>query len=185
MPLFKRKISEQEAAAQFVLSVVEKTRDAWPTIHEDLKDSYKDRFIIEDERMAIFDLVLAVIGQEIQGLRNLFQKDQSERLRKWVLACIDSPEYGEYAKSEIKEYDESFQRSVRNIERGENPLDVIPARLLHRCLGENIKNFYVEIGSKKTGIIDPLLVIQVTNILVAFTGTWKMIKENFKLVEGN
>lgn len=185
MALFKRKINEQKAAAQFVLSVVEKTRDAWPTIYEDLKNSYKERFIIEDQTTAVFDLALAVLGQEIQALRNLFPNDQSERLRKWVFACIDSPEYGEYAKSEVEGYDESFQRSARNIEQGENPLDAIPTRLLHRWLGENIKNFDVEIGGKKTGIIDPLLIMQVTNILLAFTGTWKMIKENFRLIEDN
>ena len=182
MLLFKKKITEKQASASFVLSMVEKTRDAWPTVYENLSDSYGDKFIIEDQRMATFDLALAALAQEIQAFKNLFPKEQSERLRKWVLACIDSPEYGEYAKSEVEEYDESFQQSFKNIE---NPLDAVSARLLHRWLGENVKNFDVEIDGKKTGIIDPLLVMQVTNILITFTGTWKMIKENLRLIEGN
>ncbi len=182
MPLFKKKITEQEAAAHFVLSVMERTRDMWPNIYDDLRNSYGDRVTIGDQTMAAFDLALAVLSQEIQALRNLFPKDQSERLRKWVLACIDSTEYGEYAKNEVKEYDESFQQSLKN---AENPLDAISIRLLHRWLGRNVKNFEIRIGSEKTGIIDPLLVMRVRGILVTFTRTWETIKENFKLLQGD
>lgn len=186
MPLFKKKLTEQEASAQFVLYIMKEVRDAWPSIHKNLKDTFKEKFTIEDENIARFDLALAAIAQDLQAVKNLFPKDQAERMYQWVLHCIDVPEYGEYAKEEVEKYSESFQKSIDKIKQGEseNPLDTISTRLLHRWLGENIRNFEIEMDGKKTGIMSPIAVMMVTSILVAFVGTWKRIKENFKLVEG-
>lgn len=185
MAFFKKKITEQEAATQSVLSALSETKNAWPTIYKALRESHGDKFVVEDETMAAFDLSLAAITQELQVVRNLFAKDQADRLYRWVLHSVDSPEYGEYAKEEIKEYDEVFQRGLKNIELGESPLDAIPARLLHRWLGKKLKDFEVEIRGRKTGVISPLLVMHVTSILTASLGTWKGVKKNFKLVEGD
>jgi len=185
MPVFKEQITEEQAAAQFVLSLMHETKNAWPNVYKSLRDTYKDKFAVENETMAIFDLSLAVLAQEVQALGNLFSREQAERIYKWVLRCIDSPEYGEYARREVEEYREVFQKASKNIQAGENALEAIPTRLLHRWLGKNIRNFEIEISSKKTGIMSPLLVLYVTEILISFTGKWKRIKENFKLTKGD
>jgi len=184
MPVFKEQITEQEAAARFVLSVMHETKGAWPNVYKSLRDTPGGKFAIENETMAIFDLSLAVLAQEVQALENLFSREQAGRIYTWVLRCIDSPEYGEYTRREVEEYREVFQK---NIQAGENPLGAIPARLLHRWRGENIRNFEVEISGKKTGIISPLLVLHTMDILISFIGIgrWKRIKENFELIEGD
>jgi len=185
MSLFKKKLTEQEAASHFVLYIIKEAQDVWPTIYKNLKDSFKEKFVVEDEKIAAFDLALAAIAQDLQAVKNLFPKDQAERIEKWVLKCIDTEDWGEYAVDEVKKYGEKFQKDVQNISAGGDPLSAIPARLLQRWLGKNIQNFDVEMSGKKTGIISPVLLMMVSSMLAAFLGTWKRLKDNFKIIEGD
>lgn len=185
MSLFKKKLTEQEAASHFVLYITKEAQGAWPAIYKSLQDSFKDKFVVEDEIMAAFDLALAAIAQDLQAVKNLFPKDQAERIEKWVLKCIDTEDWGEYAVGEVKKYGEKFQKDVQNISTGGDPLSAIPARLLQRWLGKNIQNFDVEMNGKKTGIISPVLLMMVSSMLAAFLGTWKKLKDDFNLIEGD
>lgn len=185
MSLFKKKITEQEAASHFVLYIIKEAQDAWPVIHKSLTDSFKEKFVIEDEKMADFDLALAAIAQDLQAVKNLFPKEQAERIEKWVLKCIDTEDYGKYAVDEVKKYGEKFQKDVQNISKGGDPLSAIPARLLQRWLGKNIQNFDVEMNGKKTGIISPALLMMISSTLAAFPGSWKKLKDEFNLIEGD
>jgi len=185
MSLFKKKLTEQEAASHFVLYITKEAQGAWPAIYKSLQDSFKDKFVVEDEIMAAFDLALAAIAQDLQAVKNLFPKDQAERIEKWVLKCIDTEDWGEYAVSEVKKYGEKFQKDIQNINTGGDPLSAIPARLLQRWLGKNIQNFDVEMNGKKTGIISPVLLMMVSSMLAAFLGTWKKLKDDFNLIEGD
>ena len=184
-PNIKKKLTEQEAAAQFVLYIIKEAKSAWPIIHKNLKDYFKEKFIVENEKMAAFDLSLAAIAQDLQVVKNLFPKDQAERIEKWVLKCIDTEDWGEYALDEVKRYSDKFENNIQNISAGGDPLSAIPARLLQRWLGKNIQNFDVEMSGKKTGIINPVLLMMVSSMLVALLGTWKRLKDNFKIVEGD
>ncbi len=185
MSFFKKKITEQEAAAQFVLYITKEAQNTWPTIYKSLQDSFKDKLVVEDETMAAFDLTLAAIAQDLQAVKNLFPKDQAERIEKWVLKCIDTKDWGEYAIDEVKKYGEKFQKEIQNISTGGDPLSAIPARLLQRWIGKNIQKFDVEINGKKTGFIDPILLMMISSTLTAFLGTWKKLKDNFNLIEGD
>ena len=185
MSLVKKKLTEQEAASQFVLYIMKEAQNVWPTIYKNLKDSFKEKFVVEDEKMAAFDLALAAIAQDLQAVKNLFPKDQAERIGKWVLKYIDTEDWGEYAVDEVKKYGEKFQKDIQNINAGGDPLSAIPAHLLQRWLGKNIQNFDVEMNGKKTGIISPVLLMTVSNTLTAFLGTWKRLKDDFKIIEGD
>lgn len=185
MSLFKKRLTEQEAACLFVLDILKEAQGTWPTIHIQLKETFKEGFVLEDEEMAAFDLALAAIAQDVQAVRNLFPKDQAERIQKWILKSVDSEAWGEYAIDEIKNYGIEFTKNIQNIETGGDPLSAIPTRLLQRWLGKNIQNFEVVMNGKKTGIISPLLVMMVSNILAAFLGIWKKLKDDFKIVEGD
>ncbi|MDQ7839184.1 MAG: hypothetical protein RDU59_11920 [Thermodesulfobacteriota bacterium] len=185
MKLFKKKLTEQETASHFVLYIMKEAQDAWPTIYKSLKDSFKEKIVVEDEKMAAFDLALAAIAQDLQAVKNLFPQDQAERIEKWVLKCIDTEDWGEYAVDEVKQYGEKFQKDIQKINAGGDPLSAIPARLLHRWLGKNIQNFDVEMNGEKTGIINPVLLMMVSGTLSAFLGSWKRLKDNFKIIEGD
>jgi hypothetical protein len=101
------------------------------------------------------------------------------------LKCVDTEDWGEYAVGEVKKYGEKFQKDIQNINAGGDPLSAIPARLLQRWLGKNIQNFDVEMNGKKTGIISPILLMMVSSMLAAFLGTWKKLKDDFNLIEGD
>lgn len=182
MDFFKKKITEQEASSQFVLYLVKEAQSNWPVIHQKMKDNFGDKFIVENDHMAAFDLALAAIAQELQAVKNLYPKEQAERIEKWVLDCINTEDWGEYAVSEVTKYAEKFQNDVQNINNGGDPLSAIPARLLHRWLGSNIQNFEMETQGQKTGFLSPVLLMTVSGVLTAFLGTWKRIKDEYKLV---
>ena len=189
MSFFKKKLTEQEAASLFVLYLVKDAQEAWPTIKKSLEESFEGKFIVEKEDMiASFDLALAAIAQDLQALKNLFPKDQAERIEKWVFKSLANMEdWGEYAVDEVKKYSEKFQKDIQNIKAGGDPLSAIPARLLQRWLGKNIQNFDVEMNGKKTGIISPVFLMMVSSMLVAFAGTWKkrIMTSDIELVEGD
>ncbi|MBL7960715.1 hypothetical protein JNL27_10810 [bacterium] len=177
MSLFKNKLTEQEATADIIYDITKQSQSSWPSIHNHFKHIYHDRFVIVNEQMAIFDLTLACIAQEMQAVKNLFPKEQAARIEKWIFECINTENWGKYAIEEVKKYSESFQNSV-------NPLAAIPARLLHKWLDKNIRNFEVETNGAKTGIIDPTLIISAT-LVIGFKGRWKQIKDKFELIEGD
>ena len=62
--LFKKKLTEQEAASHFVLYIIKEAQDASPTIHKSLTDSFKEKFVVEDEKEIVPDLKLNKIGQD-------------------------------------------------------------------------------------------------------------------------
>lgn len=186
MSFFKKKLTEQDVATYFIVNTIKEARDAWPFVYKELNDRFDQKFIIEDEKQAAFDLTLASIAWDMQSLKNLFPRDRAERIEKWVFELLYSEDLGEYAAQEVKEYNEEYKKELQNIDEGGDPLTVIPARLIKRWLGKNIKNFNTESSKKKIGTINPLLVAIVTSMLVTVLGgTCKVIKDNFKITEGD
>jgi hypothetical protein len=174
---------EQKAVAQFVIEILEKSRLSWPSIYKNLNDTFKDKFVVKDETMAIYNLALAVIAQELQAVKNLFPEDQADRIKKWVYKGFDNDDLGKYSLNELEKYEEVFQKNIQSIMS--DPLSAIPARLVQRWLGKNIQNFDFVIDGKKTGLIDPMLMMNVSTSLIRFAGTWKKIKDNYELIEGD
>lgn len=191
MPLFKKKITEQEAVSHFIRSIMNEASSAWPTICEELKDTFQEQFVLKDEKMANLDLSLAAISLDLQAIKNIFPNMQAERIEKWVCEYFKSGDWGEYAVDEIEKYRKEFQEHTPNMYVGTNPLSAVSARLLHRWLGENIHNFEIDMGDfsdgEKTGIvsISPQLQMMVDSLLVGFIGNWKKIKDNFSLIKGD
>jgi hypothetical protein len=185
-PILKKALTEQEAAALFVVSMLRGTQHAWPTVFKTLKELREEKFLVEDQSKAALDLGLAAIAQGLQAVKNLFPIDQSARIEKlvltWVFKCMDTKDRGDYAVGEVKEYGAAFQKESKI--GPEFALGAIPGRLLHRWLGEGINDFEGEIGGKKTGLIDVMLMAETTNVVIGFSGTWKQFKDKFKLVEG-
>lgn len=191
MPLFKKKLTEQEAALHFIGSIMIEAPSAWKAIYEDLKNTFPDQFILEREKRANFDLSLAAIALDLQAVRNLFPVIQTERIEKWVYECCNTGDWGEYAVAEVREYGKVFQEHTPNMYVGTFPVSAVSARLLRRWLGENIHNFEIDMGDfgsgGKTGIVslDVQLQMMVDPLLMGFIGRWKGIKDNFKLIEGD
>ena len=191
MPLFKRKMTEQEAASYFIRSIMNEASSAWPSILEELKDTFQEQFVLEDEKMANLDLSLAAISLDLQATKNLFSNVQAERIEKWVYEYFKGENCREYAVDEIKKYGKEFQEHTPNMYVGTNPLSAVSARLLSRWLGKNIHNFEIDMGDlgngEKTGIvsISPQMQMMVDILLAGFIGKWKKIKDNFRLIEGD
>lgn len=185
MSLFKKEITESEAAAYVVGAILKEAQDVWPRLYSALQNIDKDKFVVEDETMASFDLALAIIAQEQQAVYNLFPKDQAERIDKWVLHCIDTKDWGEYALGEVNAYGEKVRNALQNVNSGGDPLSAIPARLLHRWVGKSIHKFDLEVDGTKTGIINPFHLTMLAAQFHALTGKWKAIQERYDLIESD
>lgn len=180
----RKTMTDEEAAILFTTSLLERVREAWPSMYKQLRAKYGKDFHVDNEVMAGFDLFLAALALDTRALKNLFLAEEALSLYRWVLRLIKSPEFGDYGVGEVTEYVSSFERTIE----GPDPRDaqsVIPARLLHRWLGPRIKSFEMEANGKKTGFLDPLLVADVTGLLLTFVGTWKSIAADYQIRKGD
>lgn len=129
--------------------------------------------------MASLDLSLAAIALDLQAVKNLFPPEQASRIEELVFMDMNDP----WAIEEVKQYDAAFQKERTN---GLDPLgfSAVVGRLLRRWLGENIKNCEAEIGGKKTGFIEAMVMSVTFQTLgeLAAAWNWKGIKDNVELL---
>jgi CheY-like chemotaxis protein len=177
-------ITEQEAVVSYLQGSLQAAQSKWPDIRDNLKATFGDRFVVKDEIVAPYDLYLAIIAMDLQALPNLFPIEQAKRIEHFALKCLGRiEERGTYSVEEVQAYSSLFQDELRNIKRTGDPIAVIPARLLHRWLGEGIWKCESIRDGKGTGIIDPLLLGMTLNNLAIFCGFWKGAKDQFEIVE--
>lgn len=183
------KVTEQEFAKDFVQHNMLRVHAQWPEIYENIQDfsKYKlgKRFVVKNEAKAVYDLALAVIAQNLHAVvNNLFPRNQGGRIEKLIIKYIASKDcgefmtrwysyrykldvkyYGDYSVDEVEKYSEALQNNTQNTGTSGDPLSAIPGRLLERWLGEKIHDFEVEVNGKKTGIISPLLLLMIIEIM--------------------
>ena len=179
---FKKKITEQEVAASFVLFSFRGARDYWPKVKKNIQKGFQ-KISFNDERKAQLDLALAIIAQEMQAVENLFPQEQAERINRWVLNIINTKEDGEYSYKTTFRYYVKFKKELGNISSGGDPLSVIPGLLLENWLGQDIRNYTLKIKDRQTDILDPLLLSVASGVLSCFLGYFKGIKEQYKIVQ--
>lgn len=175
MGLFgKKKLSEIEAAGQFVLMVTKGVQQHWPGIDSELKAMFLSGDSISDDQYASFEFVLAVIATQIQALPNLLAADQASRVREYVMRCISSPELGEYPREAIQEYQNAWEQALQ---QGESPFHAIAAVLSDKLECRSS----VELGEAR--FKSPLLLMALSEKVVTFGGPWwKTMAQEYKIV---
>jgi hypothetical protein len=176
-------ISEMRVAAQFCEHILRKAQTDWPTIYQTFRQTLGEKFRVEDESMAVFDLALAATALDMQAVKNLFSADQAKRIERWVERLKNTEDWGDYAIAEIRAYDQHFQDAMARVESDGDPLSAMSVRLLYRWLGDNLQEFDFRIGSEKTDIISPILIEITHDVLLDFVGVWKTISQQYDLVE--
>jgi len=175
MPQAKKRLSEWEAASEFVLSVIGGAENSWPKSYKSLQKLFPQKFIVKDEKKAALDLALAIIAMDLQALKNLFPKEQANRIEQWCLNLIEGAfkSFGRYPIMEIEQYQRDFNR---------DPVNKTSAHLFSRWVGEDIERFTVEIRGQKTNTIGPLYLLPVSYMLASSLGYWKKIKDGVELI---
>jgi len=175
MGLFgKKKLSEAEAAGQFVLMATNGAQQNWPEIASELNGMLNAEDSFSDDQYAGFEFVLAVIATQIQALPNLLSADQASRVREYVMQCISSPDLETYPRGAIQEYQNAWDHSLQ---QGEPPFYGIASVLFDKlkCRGAR------ELGEARFN--DPLLLMALSEKLVTFGGPWwKNTIQQHKLV---
>ncbi|MDI6816316.1 MAG: hypothetical protein QME41_03860 [Actinomycetota bacterium] len=186
MTFLKKKISEHEAAAVFVLSIFQAVEKAWPDILNDFESYFKNEVAIPNDDFATFNLSLAITSLELSALWNLFPRDQAERLANESMKCIEqmctSEEYKDYAHEVMQVYTNSISDAL---DGPESPLEYVSIGLLYLWLGEQIKNFEVEIDGQKTGHLSPVLITVMSGLIAEHIGLgrWKNAKDSLRFIK--
>jgi hypothetical protein len=171
MGLFgKKKLSEIEAAGQFVVMVSQNAKQHWPSFAKELNTMFNiGGTPVPDTQQAALEFVMAVIATQIQALPNLLSLDQASRIREYVLLLISSPDLGSYPRETIEEYQDAWDQARR---QNTMPLEGI-----------------ISILSDKLGLQDdtefgnPLLLLALSEkVLTVGCGWWKTMAEQYKLV---
>jgi hypothetical protein len=158
MGLFgKEKLSEVEAAGQFVISMVKPIQKEWSGIAAELTQMLQLKQPISTDRYAAFEFALAVIALEIQALPNLLPATQAGRIREHVLGCISSPDLGSYPREAIHEYQNAWNKSTQ---------EGVASVLFDKLGCQSI----VELGQAR--FKDPLLLIALSERVLTFGGGW-------------
>ena len=175
MGLFgKKKLSEMEAAGQFVLMVIKGVQQHWREIANELKGMFQAEDSISDGQYSGFEFALAVVATQIQALPNLLPSDQASRIREYVIQCISSPEMGQYPRQAIQEYQNAWDQSL---EQAEPPFYGIASVLFDKLeCRSTVKLGYASFK-------DPLILMCLSEKIVTFGGPWwKTVTQEYKLV---
>jgi len=175
MGLFcKEKLSEVEAAGQFVISIVKPIQQEWSKVAVELTRMLELQEPVSTDQSAAFEFALAVIALQIQALPNLLSPAQAGRIREYVMQCISSADLGSYPREAIDAYQSAWNQCLQ---QGERPFDGI-ASVLFDKLGCQSS---VEVGKAK--FKDPLLIMALSEKVITFGGAWwKNAIQRYKLV---
>jgi hypothetical protein len=185
MPETKKQISEYAAALMFTQRMIDCSINAAPKILNNIvvATSGSGHLKVADEEQAVFDLMLASSALDLQAVGNLLPKDQALRIEDFVLTLGNSSRYSDYARREIERYSDEFRKELNSVGHGGDPMNIVPALLLHRWFGHDLERFSIEIGDELA--VSPLLIGLVSEVLfspLSGVGTWKSICTEFELV---
>ena len=175
MALFgKKKLSEVEAAGQFVIMVTKGSQQHWPEIARELNGMLKAENSIPEDQWTSFEFVLAVIATQIQALPNLLSADQASRVREYVMQCISSPQLEGYPRETIQEYQNAWDQALQ---QGEPPFYEIASVLFDKIECRTVVELEKQ-GSKR-----PFVLMALSEKVVSFGGPWwKAVIQQYKLV---
>lgn len=159
----KEKISELQAAGQFVLSIVTPIQHEWPNIAADITRMLQLKQPISTDPYAGFEFALAVLAEEIQALPNLLPSEQADRIREHVLRCISSPDLGNYPRDAICEYESAWNQCIQ---QDEPPFGRMASILYDKLECQRTGEF----GHAK--FKDPLLLMALSEKIIMIGGNW-------------
>lgn len=184
-PSQKPKLSEMRAADRVMETVLRRATAEWPRIYGQFKETFGDRFRVDGDQAAILDLSLAALALDAQALPNLFPTELAKRLTAWLEQVVNTPEFGEYAVSELREYRRVFQEGLAATQAGGDALECVYAvavRLLRRWLEGRLALFNTAPeGRDDEGIVDPFLIMLTVDVLKSYAGNWRSLRDEYEL----
>ncbi len=197
MQSFKKELTEEEAAHYAVQSVFQGIEKHWSSIKQKLSSQFEEAFLLQLPSFAPIDLAFAVIALDLQSLPNLFPKEQSDRIHKFVLSAVKSEkENGQYGCEETALYEKEFLECIENPRTEKylytegNPILAISGRLVTRWMvikskeekgSEELKSPLERVKSHLTKMPSPLLVMAVAELIMSLAGAWQIIHTEFKI----
>ncbi len=169
-------ISEEYAAELFFHAIVKRITNSWNGLLVQLRaePAWAKSFILDDEKQAVWDLLIAVVAMDLISLDQLFPVEQAERLYNLSIAVMSSEENREYVREAIDEYTSRYRDDAA---QGLDPMLAMGEILYGRW------GLAGDIYKPKELFIAPnqLLAQGLAVIINSLQGIWKRIHQNYQL----
>jgi hypothetical protein len=159
----QEKLSDVQAAGQFVVSIVKTIQHEWSNIATEITRMLLLKEPISTGPYAAFEFALAVLAVEVQALPNLLSAEQAVRIREYVFRCISSTDLGSYPRDAISEYQSAWDRCIQ---QGELPFDGMASILYDKLECQRV----VEFAHAK--LKDPLPLMALSERMIKLGGGW-------------
>ncbi len=173
----KKKVTEMEAAALFVMTILKDSQKKWPSIAKELNQLLIPKKKFSKKQSDAMEFSFAVIAQHIQALPNLLEQEQAKRILEYIMKIISTPELGTYPREIIKKYQDEWDACL---EQAEPPFYGI-ASVLFDALGCK--------DTQKMGddyyIKSPIVLMALAEQVTKFGNPrwWKNLTERYNIVK--
>jgi len=165
MGLFgKERVSEAEAAAVFVGSILLSVQKNWPQITSQFTPFLRRVPEHLNSEWSQYEFALASIALQIQALPNLLPPDQAERVRSFVFACLAAPELGSEPLEVIELYENAWKAAIAAAE----PPCLAP--VLYERL--QLRDYTAPVTLGKAQFVSPLLLAAMEGAITYHGGPW-------------
>lgn len=186
-------ISKNEAVKLLITNISNNAINQFPHFYNDMKTTFGDKFIIENEKTVLIEVVTAILAYELQVISNLECKENSGPISREVLGQLFLA-YGENSLSLFSFYENAYRigrekgllalKSNANNEAFAQMVETeegIDGSFIRSMLGKNIKSFIeTHEGGKK---INLYLSMGTSSFLVGLLGTWKNIRTRHSRID--
>ncbi len=175
MALFRKRVTEMEAAATFGMSMLKAVQRDWPVIKARLERGlYSDPSVLDDG-YASYEFFLAVLFWHMKTIDSWLPKDQAARICAWTTTSLKNDAVGDYPLEAMEQYQRAWDACLQ---KQEDPPPVAIAELLYRKLGCTET---MEIA--ETSYLSPLALTGLMDSIVRFGGMWwKDFAKDHKIV---
>lgn len=169
-------ISETHAAELFFSLMTDRVFEEWPKVISQLREindehQSEDIFNHIDDEGAKIELLLAAMALDLRALKNLFPKEQAQRLYEHCIESIPQ-EARDYAKSTFEEYISRFDEDVKS---GLNPLLAVGDIIYGRWGLDGDAYVPGEFFIAPRQVVASML----CQCALSYVGVWKQIRTNF------
>ncbi len=180
----KDTISERQAALEFVQFAMKGIDTTWPHIVDSFAKAYEGAFKIDAPDDAKLAYLVAVIAVSLEYVEENYGEECADRVTGHFLEAFQTVGNDGPFASELADCREKVKASaVQYVQNPDNnPFELLAVHLLHRWLGNRIRNFYLKEETGTGKIIDPLIAAHVNVLLTPYLGYWKKISETHELV---
>lgn len=173
--LFRKKLTEQEAAAAFVKSILKLSDEVWPGFVQSMERVFgDDTSRIQNDAWASLEFGLAALAVQSAALPNLVPPEQAARIESYIEGFLQTPDLEDRALRGFRDYREAWTSAIT---ASEMPFSAVASVLYDRL------DLHSTVESAGQTFKSPTLLIVLSDAVTRCGGGWwKNVLKDYKVV---